>query len=411
MPEGEGTSTGKTEGSIGRYIGRPLYAAYIIMLAMSAVILAAGAYFGKLPETFIAVPAIIILLDALLTDRRVVHIPPFMIFSMMVLMIVVIIGRFYDDNYVVVAVVNFLFGVVMGLGGLIITYSFMTAIPEIDRRRPFTVVFVSVSVALSLFIVLTMVHYYLCIALNWNINEFDSVYGTLRTLTSGQDDPLRPIGAVMNELLFVILGAFVVSVAFYFSRSSPLMIRLVNKYLVSNNATLDIDDYERMEIEKALESGENEKVEYKSTLRINLGSGEKDDKIEKMVLKTIVAFLNSRGGTLLIGVADDGTVIGIDEYSFENRDKLNLHLTNLIASKIGNEFLPFITFRLSEYHGKGVMRVVCRKSDGPVFLWDGRREAFYVRSGPSSVELQGQDTLKYVNNRFKKKRKEKLFEK
>lgn len=39
--------------------------------------------------------------------------------------------------------------------------------------------------------------------------------------------------------------------------------------------------------------------------------------MEKAVLKTLVAFLNSKGGTLLIGVADDGTVIGVDEDSFE----------------------------------------------------------------------------------------------
>jgi len=408
MPGEEGTSAGKMESSIGRYIGRPLYGAYALMLVISVAILVAGAYLGKLPETFIAVPVIIILLDALLTDRHVVHIPPFMIFSMMLLMVVVMIGRFYGDNYAVVALVNFLFGVVMGLGGLIITYSFMTAAPEIDQRRPLTVIFVSISVALSLFIVLTIVHYYLCLLMNWDINEFDSLYGPLRTLTSGQDDPLQPIGAVMSELLFVILGAFVVSVTFYFSRNSPLVRHIVKKYLVNSNATLDIDEYEEMEIRKAIDSGENEMVEYKSTLRTNLGNGEKDDKIEKMVLKTIVAFMNSGGGTLLIGVADDGTVIGIDEYSFENRDKLNLHLTNLIASKIGNEFLPFITFRLSEYQGKGVMRVVCRKSDSPVFLWDGRKEAFYVRSGPSSVELQGPDTLKYVDNRFKKRKKRKV---
>ncbi|MCL1811366.1 MAG: ATP-binding protein [Methanomassiliicoccaceae archaeon] len=404
MSEGEATPADRREDSIGRYISRPLYEAYALVLLLSVVILIAGVYLGRLPEVFITLPVIVILIDALLTDREIVHIPPFMIFLMVGLMGLIIVGRFFGESYFAVALVNFLFGVVMGLGGMIITYSFMTALPELNRQRPVTMIFVSISVALSLFIVLTLVHYYLYLALEGHIGSFESIFGPIRTITSGYDDPAQTIGAVMEQLLFVLIGAFVVSVAFYFGRNSGFVRRLARKHLDYRVATIGVEEYERMEIKKALDSGESERVEYKSTLRTNLGNGEKDDKIEKMVLKTLVAFLNSRGGTLLIGVSDDGTVSGIDEYSFENRDKLNLHLTNLIASKIGNEFLPFITFRLSEYQGKGVMRVVCRKSETPVFLWDGKREAFYVRSGPSSVELQGQDTLNYVNNHFKKKK-------
>jgi predicted HTH transcriptional regulator len=124
----------------------------------------------------------------------------------------------------------------------------------------------------------------------------------------------------------------------------------------------------------------------------------------------LVAFLNSRGGTLLIGVADDGTIVGIDESKFESRDRVNLHLTNLLATHIGNEFLPFITFRLSDYQGKGIMRVVCRKSDSPVFLKEGKQETFFVRSGSSSIELHGMDTLNYVDNRFKRRINRKMFE-
>ena len=55
--------------------------------------------------------------------------------------------------------------------------------------------------------------------------------------------------------------------------------------------------------------------------------------MEKAVLKTIVAFLNSDGGNLLIGVADDGAIIGADVASFDNKDKMGLHLSNLIASQ------------------------------------------------------------------------------
>ena len=54
--------------------------------------------------------------------------------------------------------------------------------------------------------------------------------------------------------------------------------------------------------------GETEGVEFKSTLRTNLHTGQPDEKMQMAALKTIAAFLNAGGGTLLIGVADDGSV-------------------------------------------------------------------------------------------------------
>jgi hypothetical protein len=387
----------EVESLIGKYVSRMLYSTYAALMVVCIVILFAGIFFGFFVRVFITIPVIIVLADALFTDRKTVHIPPFMIFMMAGVMFLILLGNFMDmRGFFAESAVDFLFGAVMGLGGLIITYSFIPAIPDIDRKRPITMIFISISVALSLFMVLVMFQYYLSAALG----EPSAI---MNRLLLAPPDGIQSLDAMMTQLLFVTAGAFTVSISFYLGRRSARIRRAVVKYLQVSNATIGIDEYEQMEIRKALASGESEKVEYKSTLRTNLGTGETDEKIERSVLKTIVAFLNSKGGTLLIGIADDGSVIGVDEENFENRDKMNLHLTNLIATHIGNEFLPFISFRMTDYHGKVVMRIECRKSDGPVFLKEWPNEYFIVRSGPSSVELQGMDTLNYVENRFKKR--------
>ncbi|MDR0508819.1 MAG: ATP-binding protein, partial [Candidatus Methanoplasma sp.] len=369
---------------------RFLYSSYALMLLLSAVILLAGVFFGKFREVFISVPVILALLNALMFDRKTVHIPPLMVFVTVWLMILIVIGRLYGSGDISELAISCLLGVVLGLVGLMFAYSFLPTVPDISMERLFRVVFVSFSTALSLFTILRTVQYFMCLAL---------------------DIPPGTLEETVDTLLPVIFGAAVISILFCIGRSSPNISRAVTKYLMTSDAILCVDDYERTEIERAIHSGENEKVEYKSTLRVNLSTGEKDEKIERAVLKTLVAFLNSRGGTLLIGVADDGSVIGVDDWSFENRDKLSLHLTNLIGEHIGNEFLPFITFRLSSYKEKWVMRIVCRKSDSPVFMKEGKQESFIVRSGPSSVELHGMDTLNYVENRFKKRRRGKSFKK
>jgi len=177
-------------------------------------------------------------------------------------------------------------------------------------------------------------------------------------------------------------------------------------FLSKNSNAMGIEEDEIKEVTALITAGESDIVEFKSTLRINLQTGEKDKRMEKAALKTIVAFLNSNGGTLLVGVADDGKILGADEKSFDNRDKMNLHITNLLSSQIGDEFIPFIRFRSIEFGDKVVLRFTCKATLSPVFLKDNGAELYFVRSGPSSVELTGVDLIKYVNNRGKlRKRK------
>ena len=372
-----------------KYTGKLLYVSYFIMLMISLAIFVAGILMGNFTDVIIAVPVIFVLAEALFFERRVVHIPPLMIFMVVGLMILILFGRNIYGFNLASLLADLLLGIVMGLSGLILTYSLMRTIPGIRDDKPTLTSFVSFSLAISFFTMILMVQYALCVISNTAIPTTETI---------------------MGQLIVVTIGAAFISILFYVNRHTRIFNRTVNRYLETRVGIIAADEYEMMEIDRAIDSGESEKVEFKSTLRTNLVTGEKDPRMEKAVLKTIVAFLNSRGGTLLIGIGDSGEVVGIDEGSFDNRDKLNLHLTNLIASQVGNEFLPFISFKLSDYNGKGVMRVSCRKSDEPVFLKEGKQETFYVRSGPSSVELNGMDLLGYVDKRFGKKSIRKRFE-
>ena len=61
-----------------------------------------------------------------------------------------------------------------------------------------------------------------------------------------------------------------------------------------------------------LAAGESQTVEFKSTARWNVHAGQADKKMEHVIVKTVCGFLNAEGGTLLIGVDDDGAVVGLD---------------------------------------------------------------------------------------------------
>ena len=146
-------------------------------------------------------------------------------------------------------------------------------------------------------------------------------------------------------------------------------------------------------------SGETARVEFKSTLRINLKTGKKGKEIELAWLKSVVAFLNSQGGVLLIGVDDRGMPLGLEADRFDNEDKCRLHFKNLLKQHIGLEFTKHIQFDIIDYRGQRVLIVECAPSREPVFLIEPRDEAFYIRSGPSSVKLSSRQVLQYLKRR------------
>jgi len=88
--------------------------------------------------------------------------------------------------------------------------------------------------------------------------------------------------------------------------------------------------------------GESPNLEFKSTLRTNLKTGKAGKEIELAWLKSVVGFLNTDGGVLLIGVNDGGEVVGIAADQFENDDKCLLHFKNLINQHIGAEFSKYL---------------------------------------------------------------------
>ena len=82
-------------------------------------------------------------------------------------------------------------------------------------------------------------------------------------------------------------------------------------------------------------AGESTSLEFKSTLRWDLRQNKRSDDITHAALKTIAAFANTEGGCLLLGVADDGTAVGIEADNFQNEDKYLLHLMTAIKTAMG----------------------------------------------------------------------------
>ena len=155
-----------------------------------------------------------------------------------------------------------------------------------------------------------------------------------------------------------------------------------------------------------IKRGESKTLEFKSTLRWSLKENRQDDKgVTHAVLKTIAAFLNTEGGDLLIGVADDGSIVGIEHDQLENDDKFMLHLAQVVRNGLGDRAGTCIDPKMQVVDGKSVCVVSCQRSPEPVFLkWKGIEATadgdFFVRSGPGTVRLSPESAKEYIRTRF-----------
>lgn len=161
----------------------------------------------------------------------------------------------------------------------------------------------------------------------------------------------------------------------------------------------EFSDYIEPEIVNILQIGESDGIEFKSTLRWNLHIDKADKKIENACLKTVAAFLNSDSGVLLVGVDDDGHVLGLHQDGFANEDKLLLHWNSLLKAHLGVEFMPLIRSQINALGGQRILLVQCLRSSQPVFFRRDNDEVFYVRTGNGTSQLKPSEVLAYLDQR------------
>ena len=215
---------------------------------------------------------------------------------------------------------------------------------------------------------------------------------------------LADYGYAIISLTIVLAGSLLASLIGYIymkGHKNDLMERLVQKFKKQNPNLFIKKTDSPEEVLELIKRGEGEKIEFKSTLRTNLHTNEVDRKVELACLKTITAFLNSEGGTLLVGVTDSGSITGTNKDNFQSNDRLALHFTNLIKEHIGNQYLPYIHFEIILLEGKHILKAECIKSNKPVFLRINKDEEFYIRIGPASVQITGSRLIEYIGNNFR----------
>lgn len=146
-------------------------------------------------------------------------------------------------------------------------------------------------------------------------------------------------------------------------------------------------------LEEIISEGESNQVEFKPALVYNFKTELGGIGVKAHIAKAICAFLNSNGGLLLIGVSDNGEVLGLShDYSLagdkEPKDFFKLEFDHMLKHFLPGSIMNQISTLTLTHEEKEVFIISVRPSArGPIFLNGQNGKEFYVRGEASSRHL------------------------
>lgn len=229
------------------------------------------------------------------------------------------------------------------------------------------------------------------LVLQYKLEDYGTISGFIlpeSELFFSQFDRIYLLTAIPFFILFIVL----------------ITLFFISRYLEQSRMT------EEEKLVQLMEKGESKSLEFKSSFRWDYRENCLNKKLEEVIMKSIAAFANSKGGVLLIGVDDDGTPLGLEpDYNslkHPDRDGFELHLRNLATAMYGTfvsrnmdvEFIPVI--------GKDICKISINQASIPLFTSmtnksGSRHEQFYIRDGNMSRRIESlKDITDYCRKRF-----------
>jgi hypothetical protein len=173
------------------------------------------------------------------------------------------------------------------------------------------------------------------------------------------------------------------------------------------NSSLDLID---VSPELLVKLDESATLEFKSTLRVCINSRKTEKFVEQSILKSVAALANSSGGQLVIGVNDEGAVLGLDlDYGSlprQNRDGFEQYLSTMMLNAFGEAFAANnLSFVFHTVENRDICVIHVRRSSLLQFVEQVsasgiKSQKLYARIGNSSREIPPEKIQNFVSTRI-----------
>jgi len=189
----------------------------------------------------------------------------------------------------------------------------------------------------------------------------------------------------------------------FINKRRILLATAINRFM---DGLLEEDKSEVFEenIQTLIANGESATTEFKSSARWDLRERNTNKLLEKVIVKTLAGFLNAGGGKLLIGVDDNGNIIGLEKdyqtLKKKDRDGYELFLTQLMSRNVGKEICPYIHVSFHDVSGQDICLMSAEPSPKPVYVKEGNDEKFFLRTGNSTQQLNAKEAVSYTSTHW-----------
>ena len=154
-----------------------------------------------------------------------------------------------------------------------------------------------------------------------------------------------------------------------------------------------------------IRAGESGVVEFRTSMRWDIRAQKVNVEVGKDLLRSIAAFMNARGGVILVGINDDGTVRGLEDdlrtLKKPNQDNLLFAFSDMLSRWEMTEYFSLIESYFLTIEDKLIFVIEVGRSESPVWFQSG--EEFYIRVGPTDRRLNSREALSYINNHWIRK--------
>ncbi|WP_431128211.1 AlbA family DNA-binding domain-containing protein [Flagellimonas flava] len=196
---------------------------------------------------------------------------------------------------------------------------------------------------------------------------------------------LTDFDQILKNLLFGIMGSSLALMFFFRKR----LFRLDSKRMEGHT------------VHELINKGESSQMEFKSSLRWNVRQGKVNKQLEFIIAENIAGFMNTEGGRLLIGVHDNGNILGLNR-DFEtlkkpDRDGFEQYLMQLISQKLGTHLCTHLKVSFCKYGENDVCQIEINPAKMPVYVNQAGRSRFYIRIGNATRELDLPQALAYID--------------
>ncbi len=157
-------------------------------------------------------------------------------------------------------------------------------------------------------------------------------------------------------------------------------------------------------LEDLVASEESDSLEFKASAFFSYKPDVPEKAVIEGVIKTVAAFLNTDGGTLVIGVSDDHEILGIqpdlDQKGMDVDRYINALSTHLVSA-LGAAAAARARIRVHEIEGEQICTVTVPPSPEPVYAKTSKGDqVFYARINNTTRIIEGRELVSYVKDKW-----------